>query len=176
MNLIGGKVIHKKFGEGIIVEVKDRFVSVDFNGVIKIFLIETLETFFSFEDENVRNAAREAANDIKEKKQSQKITEEKTKEELKTVTTQASFYKDGIKYERVITFIDPAPVYLNSVNKKDRELVLEIFDACDKETQTLYETFEPKMIYPKYTSHSRSKYCVGYLTKHLGGLCFSSVF
>ena len=89
MNLIGGKVIHKKFGEGIIVEVKDRYVSVDFNGVIKFFLIETIETFFSFEDENVRNAAREAANDIKEKKQSQKITEEKTKEELKTVTTQA---------------------------------------------------------------------------------------
>ena len=28
MNLIGGKVIHKKFGEGIIVEVKDRYVSV----------------------------------------------------------------------------------------------------------------------------------------------------
>ena len=172
MNLIGGKVIHKKFGEGIIVEVKDRYVSVDFNGVIKFFLIETIETFFSFEDENIRNAAREAANDIKEKKQSQKITEEKTKEELKTVTTQSSFYNDGIKYERVITFIEPAPVYLNSVNKKDRELVLEIFDACDKETQTLYETFEPKMIYPKYTSNSVSKYCVGYLTKHLGVYVF----
>ena len=53
MNLIGGKVIHKKFGEGIIVEVKDRYVSVDFNGVIKFFLIETIETFFSFEDENL---------------------------------------------------------------------------------------------------------------------------
>ena len=164
MNLIGGKVKHRKFGQGVIVEVRDRYVSVDFNGVIKTFLIETLETFFSFEDENVRNAAREAANDIKEKKQSQKITEEKTKEELKTVTTQASFYNDGIKYERVITFIEPAPVYLNSVNKKDRELVLEIFDACDKETQTLYKTFEPKMIYPKFTSHSRSKYCVWYVT------------
>ena len=68
MNLIGGKVKHRKFGQGVIVEVRDRYVSVDFNGVIKIFLIETLETFFSFEDENVRNAAREAANDIKEKK------------------------------------------------------------------------------------------------------------
>lgn len=172
MNLIGGKVKHAKFGEGVIVGVKDRYVSVDFNGVIKIFLIETLETFFSFEDENVRNAAREAANDIKEKKQSQKITEEKTKVELKTVTTQALFYNNGIKYERVKTFIEPAPVYLNSVNKKERELILEIFDACDKETQTLYETFEPKMIYPNLTSHSRSKYCVGYITKHLGVYVF----
>ena len=80
MNLIGGKVKHRKFGQGVIVEVRDRYVSVDFNGVIKTFLIETLEIFFSFEDENVRNAAREAANDIKEKKQSQKITEEKTKD------------------------------------------------------------------------------------------------
>ena len=172
MNLIGGKVKHRKFGQGVIVEVRDRYVSVDFNGVIKTFLIETLETFFSFEDENVRNAAREAANDIKEKKQSQKITEEKTKEELKTVTTQSLFHNDGIKYERIITFIEPVPVYLNSVNKKDRKLVLEIFDACDKETQTLYKTFEPKMIYPKFTSHSRSKYCVGYLTKHLGVYVF----
>lgn len=172
MNLIGGKVKHKKFGEGVIVKVEDGYVSVDFNGVIKTFLIETLETFFSFEDENVRNAAREAANDIKEKKQSQKITEEKTKEELKTVTTQSLFHNDGIKYEHVITFLEPVPVYLNSVNKKDRKLVLEIFDACDKETQTLYKTFEPKMIYPKLTSNSRSKYSVGYLTKHLGVYVF----
>lgn len=57
MNLIGGKVKHVKFGEGVIVGVKERCVSVDFNGVIKDFLIETIETFFSFEDENVRNAA-----------------------------------------------------------------------------------------------------------------------
>ena len=57
MNLIGGKVKHKKFGEGVIVKVEDGYVSVDFNGVIKDFLIETIETFFSFEDENVRNAA-----------------------------------------------------------------------------------------------------------------------
>ena len=62
MNLIGGKVKHKKFGEGVIVEVEDGYVSVDFNGIIKIFLLETIETFFSFEDENVRNAARDAAN------------------------------------------------------------------------------------------------------------------
>ena len=172
MDLIGGKVKHRTFGEGVIVEIKDRYVSVDFNGVIKIFLIETMETFFSFDDENVRNAAREAANDIKEKKQSQKSTEEKTKVELKTVRTQASFNKGGIKYERVLTFIEPAAVNLNSVNKKDRELVLEIFKSCDKETQTLYETFEPKMIYPKFTSYSRSKYCVGYLTKHLGVYVF----
>lgn len=174
MNLIGSKVKHRKFGEGVIVEVKDEYVSVDFNGVIKIFLIETIETFFSFEDENIRNAAREAANEIKEKKQSQsqKITELKTKVKLKTVKTQASFHNKRIKYERVITFIDPAPVHLNSVSKNDRELVLGIFDACDKETQTLYETFEPKMFYPNFTSHSRSKYCVGYLTKHLGVYVF----
>ena len=116
MNLIGGKVKHKKFGDGVIVEVEDGYVSVDFNGIIKIFLLETIETFFSFEDENVRNAAREAANDIKEKKQSQKITEEKTKEELKTVTTQSLFHNDGSKSERIITFIEPASVYLNFVN------------------------------------------------------------
>ena len=172
MNLIGGKVKHKKFGDGVIVEVEDGYVSVDFNGIIKIFLLETIETFFSFEDENVRNAARDAANDIKEKEQSQKITEEKTMVELKTGTTQALFYNDGIKYERVITFIEPASVYLNFVNKKDRDLILQIFDSCDRETQTLYETFEPKMIYPEFTSHSRSKYCVGYLTKHLGVYVF----
>ena len=40
MNLIGGKVKHKKFGEGVIVKVEDGYVSVDFNGVIKIFLLE----------------------------------------------------------------------------------------------------------------------------------------
>ena len=33
MNLIGGKVKHKKFGDGVIVEVEDGYVSVDFNYV-----------------------------------------------------------------------------------------------------------------------------------------------
>lgn len=42
MNLIGGKVKHRKFGQGVIVEVRDRYVSVDFNGVIKFFLIESV--------------------------------------------------------------------------------------------------------------------------------------
>ena len=37
---------NKKCGEGIIVEVKDRYVSVEFNGVMKFWLIETIETFF----------------------------------------------------------------------------------------------------------------------------------
>ena len=35
-----------------------------------------------------------------------------------------------------------------------------------KESGLYVPSFIPKMEYPKYTAHSRSKYCVGFLTKY----------
>ena len=53
--LIGSKVTHGVFGDGIIndiIEINDNvYASVDFNGTIKSFLLESLEQHFSFDDE-----------------------------------------------------------------------------------------------------------------------------
>lgn len=77
-----------------------------------------------------------------------------------------------IPVESSVLLIDPAPVYLTSVAKTDKALVKEIFDECEKDTQTLYASFHPQMVYPKFTSRSRSKYCVGFLTKYLDSFVF----
>ena len=42
MNLIGSKVKHTKFGKGVIVEVRENMVEVNFNGDKKSFIKETL--------------------------------------------------------------------------------------------------------------------------------------
>jgi hypothetical protein len=77
-----------------------------------------------------------------------------------------------IPVESSVLLIDPAPVYLTSVAKPDKALVQEIFEECEKDTQNLYASFQPQMVYPKLTSRSRSKYCVGFLSQYLGAYVF----
>ena len=72
-----------------------------------------------------------------------------------------------IPVESSVLLIDPAPVYLTSVAKADKAMVEAVFAACEADTQTLYASFQPKMVYPKFTSRSRSKYCTGFFTKYL---------
>lgn len=169
---IGERVINKKKESGVIVYFDDKYINVQYNDRLGKLLINAFEErYIKYENAELQNKVDEAiaqAKAEKERKEKERIAEKKAKEAFEIVTTQAPSPNNDIKFERVITLIDPAPVYLSSVDKKDRELVQEIFEACDKDTQTLYEAFEPKMKYPKLTSHSRSKYCVGYLSKYSG--------
>lgn len=63
--LIGCKVVHKIFGEGAIVNTDDTYVSIDFNGSIKIFQIEALGQFFRSDDEEIRELIQKVLNEIK---------------------------------------------------------------------------------------------------------------
>jgi hypothetical protein len=170
--IIGERVINKKKESGVIVYFDDKYINIQYNDRLGKLLINAFEEgYIQYENAELQNKVDEAIAQAKaeeERKEKERIAEEKAKAAFKIVTTQAPSQNNDIKFERVITLIDPAPVYLNSVDKNDRELVQEIFETCDKDTQTLYEAFEPKMKYPKLTSHSRSKYCVGYLSKYSG--------
>jgi hypothetical protein len=66
--LIGCKVVHKSLGAGVIVDVNGTYVAIDFNGVIKKFLIETLDQFFRFDDEDTRALIQTAIEEIKAEK------------------------------------------------------------------------------------------------------------
>lgn len=169
---IGERVINKKKESGVIVYFDDKYINIQYYDRLGKLLINAFEEgYIKYENAELQNKVDEAIAQAKaeeERKEKERIAEEKAKASFKIVTTQAPSQNNDIKFERVITLIDPAPVYLNSVDKNDRELVQEIFETCDKDTQTLYEAFEPKMKYPKLTSHSRSKYCVGYLSKYSG--------
>ena len=63
--LIGRKVTHKAFGDGIIVDIDNVYVSVDINGNIKKFQIEALEQYFSFDDEGTRELVQKVLDEIK---------------------------------------------------------------------------------------------------------------
>ena len=107
---------------------------------------------------------------MEKKEEAARIAKEaakKAKAEKKALAIKTPTINTDIKFESVKTLIDPASVYLTSVQKKDRQLVQQIFDECENDTQSLYSNFKPTMLYTKFTSHSRSKYCVGFLTKYL---------
>ena len=162
MNLIGAKVKHVKFGDGVIVEVDDRCVHVDFNSVVKKFLIETINNFLAFEDEKICNVAKEVASNIKEKEQAQKVEAEKKRikmaDDVNVVDSEksVSVRLGGLTQ---ISFYNVAP--------PDRRWIKAVFDECDKTDRELYEDFNPKMEYPEMTSRSKSRYCVGFLCKYL---------
>ena len=66
--LIGCKCVHKKFGEGVIINTDGERVTVDFNGVIKLFSLELMDQFFYFDDEETGKLVLEIIKEIKEKK------------------------------------------------------------------------------------------------------------
>ncbi len=68
--------------------------------------------------------------------------------------------------------LESAPASLNSIKENVHDLIQDIFNECDKDNGELFKSFNPKMDYPRYTSYSRSKYCVGFLTKYLGTYVF----
>ena len=170
--IVGERVINKQKETGVIVSFDEKYINIQYSNRIGKLLVNAFEEgYIKYENAELQGKVEKAIAQTKleeAREKEERIAEEKAKAALKTVIPQVPSRNSEIKFERVITLIDPAPVYLNSVDKNDRELVQEIFEACDKDTQKLHETFEPKMKYPKLTSHSRSKYCVGYLTKYSG--------
>ena len=52
--------------------------------------------------------------------------------EKKALAIKTLTINTDLKFESVKTLIDPAPVYLTSVRKKDRQLVQQIFDENDQ--------------------------------------------
>lgn len=66
--LIDCKVVNRSLGAGVIVDVDGTYVTINFNGVIKKFQLETLDQFFRFDDEDTRALIQTAIEEIKSKK------------------------------------------------------------------------------------------------------------
>ena len=67
--LIDCKVVNRSLGAGVIVDVDGTYVTIDFNGVIKKFQLETLDQFFRFDDEDTRALIQAAIEEIKSEKE-----------------------------------------------------------------------------------------------------------
>lgn len=76
MEIIGAKVKHAKFGEGVIVAVCDESIDVDFNGVVKTMALGVFTEKLTIEDEKVRALISEMSQKIKDEEASKKAAEE----------------------------------------------------------------------------------------------------
>lgn len=168
---IGERVKNGRGEIGVITAFDNQYITVNYLGRTASVVIDAFEKgYIKYENAELQSEVQDSIAKAelikKQKAEEERIAAEKAKAEKKSLATRKLISNDDIKFESIIKLIDPAPVYLNSVHTNDRQLVQKIFDECEKDTQSLYEAFQPKMTYPKLTSHSRSKYCVGFLTKY----------
>lgn len=173
--IIGEKVINKSGEIGSLVSFDDKFIVVDFKTRTTKLQCNAFEKgFLKYEKADLQNKTQESIEQakIEEKRK----VEEKRKAEAKRIAVEKEEVKRymetsktcyDVKLDKSSIRLESAPVNLNSIPKKYQALIQAIFNECDNCTQELYDCFKPKMTYPKYTSHSRSKYCVGFLAKYL---------
>ena len=178
MDIIVGEIVVNKLAEvGTVTAFDGQYITVAYNDRTAMFMADAFEKgHIRYLNEELQKKCEESIAQEKiaaaQKAEEARIAAEKEKQVQKEQTLRTAAPSDAITIEKTELLIDPAPVYLNSVHKNDRPLVQEIFDECDKDTQNLYASFQPKMTYPKFTSQSRTKYCVGFLCKYKNAYVF----
>ena len=168
--IVGERVINKIGEIGTINSFDDKYIYVAYNSrTAKLQLDAFEQCFLKYENANLQNKVNESIAQARIDKEREKaaIAREKRAEDRRLVVTKGYGTTPNIKFESTSLRLNAAKVTFNSVRKGDRDLIQRIFDECDKQTMSLYESFNPKMEYPKYTSQSRSKYCVGFLCNYL---------
>ena len=175
--VIGERVVNKAGEAGTIVSFNDEYIHVEFQartGVLQRNAFE--EGFLSYENADLQSKVRDSIAQAKIDKENEAkelaVSREKSPEERKLVVAKSHSTTADIRFESTSLRLNAAKVTFNSVRVGDKDIIQRIFDECDQDTMSLYESFNPKMEYPKYTSQSRSKYCVGFLCKYSGTYVF----
>ncbi|MBQ5841191.1 MAG: PcfJ domain-containing protein [Clostridia bacterium] len=192
---IGEQVMNKQGEIGELVAADERYVSVDFSGRVTKFQRTAFEQGFlrylnpERQNEVVESIARaqeEAARQEEQKRAQKEAAHQAAQPRARRSTARptSEYYYEllgrplhgthptiqpdpDVYYVAISTRLDPAPLTFNKVRKGDKDLLQAVFTACEAETQALFERFAPKMRYTKYTSYSRDKYMVGFVTKYL---------
>ena len=174
-----GEHVKNKAGEmGKIISVNKDYIQVQFEDRVAKFLRDAFEKgFLVYTNIELQNKIEE-------------LIEQNKQKELRKAEEQAEadyFDREGgneticqlferskrmvseqnVRFESITVRLEPAAASLNAVAKKHKALVQEIFKECDKDTKDLFDSFHPQMLYPKYTSQSRSRYYAGYVCKYL---------
>lgn len=101
MNLRNKRVTHKTFGEGIIVDQDESFITIDFDDDQKLFVYpDAFEEFITLKDHDVakslekiiskRKAEKEALEEKREKERREQLREQRRKEKLKSLNIHES--------------------------------------------------------------------------------------
>ena len=175
--LVGEQVKNKAGEIGEIISVNKDYIQVQFVDRVAKFLRDAFEKgFLVYTNAGLQNKIDELLEQNKQeelRKAAEKAEEENCAIEMSEEEWQQLFTPDNtidghkIRFESVVHRLDAADVHLNSVAKKHKDLVAKVFKECDEETKVLFDCFQPKMLYPRYTSQSRSRYYTGFVCKYL---------
>jgi hypothetical protein len=178
MEIIVGEFVVNKLGEvGKITAFDAQYITVDYQSRTATLLINAFEQghirYVNTDlqkkiEEEIAQAKLEAA----QKAEEARIAAENKKQAQKGQVAKAPVSNREITFESVKLMLEPAPYSLNSVARSDKALVGDIFEQCNRDIKELYEKTNPRMTYPKITSHSRSKHCTGFLCRYSGSLVF----
>ena len=164
---IGEKVISIKYGTGSIVSFEGGIITVNFQDCSIKFLQDAFEKgFLKYENPAAQEVLNEARRQKEEKAAQILAAQEKSAAERRKIQAELSKAHRKITVLSATFRLDPAPITLTGVRKKDQTFIQQIFSECDQQTQVLMDSWNPQMEYLDRTSCSRSKYCVGFLSKH----------
>ncbi len=178
MEIIVGEFVVNKLAEvGTITAFDGQYITVDYQSRTARFLTNAFEQgHIRYVNADLQKKLEECIAQTKreaeQKAEEARVAAEEAKQAQKTQAAKAPVSNNDITFESVKLMLEPAQYSLNSVKKADKALVGDIFEQCNQDIKTLYEKTTPRMTYPKFTSHSRSKHCTGFLCRYSDTLVF----
>jgi len=164
---IGEKVINIKYGTGRIVSFEGGIITVHFQDRSINFMQDALEKgFLKYENPAAQEVLNEARRQKEEKAAKILAAQEKSAAERRKIQEELSKAHRQITVLSATFRLDPAPITFTGVRKKDQACIQQIFSECDQQTQVLMDSWNPQMEYLDRAYCMRSKYCVGFLSKH----------
>lgn len=178
MDIIVGELVVNKLGEmGTITAFDGQYITVDYQSRTARFLPNAFEQgHIRYVNTDLQKKIEEEIAQVKleaaQKAEEARIAAENKKQAQKGQAAKKPVSNTGITFESVKLMLEPAQYSLKSVAKSHKALVGEIFEQCNRDIRELYEMTNPRMTYPKITSHSRSKHCTGFLCRYSDTLVF----
>ena len=173
---IGEKVVNKAREIGKILSFDDKYIIVEYkNRTAKVQLNAFDLGILKYENADLQNKTNEsvAQAKIEEEQESERVAVEKIQEERRLVECKTADDYTQIQYESISLRLDPVSINFKHLEEKEHEkLIRDVFKECDNHTRAVYDSFNPKMEYPKITSRSRTRYTVGFLCKYLNTYVF----
>jgi hypothetical protein len=170
--LVGELIVNKNGEVGNITTFDGQYITVAYNDRTAMFMADSFEKgHIRYLNEDLQKKADECIEKAK-CEAAQKAEAARIDVPQKAQQPNVPARKNGVTFESVKLMLEPAQYSLNSVAKPDKALVGDIFEQCNRDIKELYEKTNPRMTYPKITSHSRSKHCTGFLCRYSDALVF----
>ena len=167
-------------GEGVVNRLKEQGTIVSYDGIhievaypdrtVKLVGSALEDGFIAYQNQELQNKVEEVIQQIKQQAEQKALEQqqerERMREQRKQLQAQSKNAPVDLSVVSTTVRLNPRPITLGKVRKKDVPVVQRVFEACDADTRELFQSFQPEMEYPRYTSHSRSKYYGGFLCKY----------